>query len=208
MARKAALLGFLAIQAVSIALWLSALLPFLTNGRPLVDEAQQIWSGGGFSTLDSSFRSGREVVLAPRFNPYGVLLTGTILMLTAAAAAVAAIVLWRRSRVWFAVAAAIAALLFGAAGNWFIATQWQGDSAFPPGYLNADLLYALSKTFNTLFYIGFALFAVSTVLVIAGVASRERPLGFQVVAINWVVLAASWLTIFGLVFVIPYPGGD
>jgi hypothetical protein len=208
MARKAALLGFLAIQAVSIALWLSALLPFMTNGRPLVDEAQQIWSGGGFSTLDSSFRSGREVVLAPRFNPYGVLLTGTILMLAAGGAAIAAIMLWRRSRVWFAVGAALAALLLGAAGNWFIATQWQGDSAFPPGYLNADLLYALSKTFNTLFYIGFALFAVSTVLVIAGVATRERPLGFQVVAINWIVLAASWLKIFLLVFVIPYPGGD
>jgi hypothetical protein len=104
--------------------------------------------------------------------------------------------------------AAIAALLSGAAGNWFIATQWQGDSAFPPGYLNADLLYALSKTFNTLFYIGFALFAVATVLVIAGVATREKPLGFQVVAINWVLLAASWLLIFLVVFVIPYPGGD
>jgi len=208
MARKAALFGFLAILAVTIALWLSALLPFLTNGRPLVDTAQQIWSGGGFSTLDSSFRSGRDVVLAPRFNPYGVLLTGTLLMLAAGGAAAAAIVLWRKSKVWFAVGAAIAALLLGAAGNWFIATQWQGDSAFPPGYLNADLLYALSKTFNTLFYIGFALFAVSTVLVIAGVATRAKPLGFQVVAINWVLLAASWLVIFVVLFVLPYPGGD
>ena len=204
MARKAALLGFLAIQAVSIALWLSALLPFLTNGRPLVDEAQQIWSGGGFSTLDSSFRSGREVVLAPRFNPYGVLLTGTILMLTAAAAAIAAIVLWRRSRVWFAVGAAIAALLFGAAGNWFIATQWQGDSAFPPGYLNADLLYALSKTFNTLFYIGFALYAVSVVLVIAGFATKERPLGYQIVALNWIVIAVIWLAMWVFLYVLPH----
>ena len=208
MARKTALFGFLAIQAVTIALWLSALVPFLTNGRPLIDGAQQIWSGGGFSTLDSSFRSGRDVVLAPRFNPYGVLLTGTLLMLAAGAAAVAGIMLWRWSKVWYAVGAAIAALLLGAAGNWFIATQWQGDSAFPPGYLNADLLYALSKTFNTLFYICFALFAVSTVLVIAGVATREKPLGFQVVAINWVLLAASWLLIFIVVFVIPYPGGD
>jgi hypothetical protein len=208
MARKAVLFGFLAIQAVTIALWLSALLPFLTNGRPLVDTAQQIWSGGGFSTLDSSFRSGREVVLAPRFNPYGVLLTGTLLMLAAGGGSVAAITMWRRSKVWFAVGAAIVSLLLGAAGNWFIATHWQGDSAFPPGYLNADLLYALSKTFNTLFYIGFALFAVSTVLVIAGIATRERPLGFQVVAINWVVLAASWLLIFIVLFVIPYPGGD
>lgn len=208
MARKAAVFGFLAIQAVTIALFLSVLLPFLANGRPLVDTAQQIWSGGGFSTLDSSFRSGREVVLAPRFNPYGVLLTGTLLMLAAGAAAVAAVAVWRRAKIWLAVSAAIAALLLGATGNWFIATHWQGDSAFPPGYLNADLLYALSKTFNTLFFVGFALFAVSTVLVIAGVATREKPLGFQVVAINWAVLAAIWLAIFVVLFVIPYPGGD
>jgi hypothetical protein len=46
------------------------------------------------------------------------------------------------------------------------------------------------------------------VLVIAGVATREKPLGFQVVAINWVVLAASWLVIFVVLFVLPYPGGD
>jgi hypothetical protein len=206
MARKAALLGFLAIQAISVALWLSALLPFLTNGRPLVETAQQIWSGGGFSTLDSSFRSGREVLLAPQFNPWGVMLTGTILMVVAGAAAAGAIVLWRKSNVWFAVGLAIGALLLGAAGNWFIATQWQGDTSFQPGYLNADLLYALSKTFNTLFYISFALFAVSTVLVIAGIATREKPLGFQVVAINWVLLAAIWLALFVTLFVIPYPG--
>ncbi len=174
MARKAALFGFLAIQAVGLALWLSALLPFLTNGRPLVETAQQIWSGGGYSTLDSSFRSGREVLLAPQFNPYGVLLTGTILMVLAGAGALAAIMLWRKSKVWFAVGFAIAALLLGAAGNWFIATQWQGDTSFQPGYLNADLLYALSKTFNTLFYISFPLLALSTVLVIAGIATREN----------------------------------
>lgn len=206
MGRKAAVFGFLAIQAISVALWLSALVPFLTNGRPLVETAQQIWSGGGYSTLESSFRSGRDVVLAPQFNPYGVLLTGTLLMLAAGAAAIGAIFLWRRSKVWIAVGAAVLALLLGAAGNWFIATQWQGDTSFQPGYLNADLLYALSKTFNTLFYAGFALFAVSTVLVIAGFATRERPLGFQAVAINWVLLAAIWLVLFVVLFVIPYPG--
>jgi len=206
MGRKAALFGFLALQAIAIALWASALVPFLTNGRPLVEAAQQIWSGGGYSTLDSSFRSGRDVVLAPQFNPYGVLLTGTFLMLAAGLAAAGAIWMWRNAKVWLAVGLAVAALLFGAAGNWFIATQWQGDTSFQPGYLNADLLYALSKTFNTLFYVGFALFAIATVLVIAGIATRERPLGFQVVALNWVVLAAIWLVLFVGVFVIPYPG--
>ncbi len=206
MGRKAAILGFLALQAISVALWVSALAPFIASGRPLVETAQQIWSGGGFSTLDSSFRSGRDVVLAPQFNPYGVLLNGTCLMIAAGLAAVAAVVLWRKARVWFAVGLAVAALFLGAAGNWFIATQWQGDTSFQPGYLNADLLYALSKTFNTLFYIGFAVFAIAAVLVIAGVATRERPLGFQLAAINWAMLAAIWLVLFLVLFVMPYPG--
>jgi len=206
MGRKTAFFGFLAAQAVSIALWLSAALPFLSNGRPLVETAQQIWSGGGHSQLDSSFRTGREVVLAPQFEPFGVFLTGSILMALAAVAAFAALFMWGRSKVWLAVGLAVVSLLLGAAGNWFIATQWQGDTSFQPGYLNADLLYALSKTFNTLFYVGFALFAISTVLVIAGIATRERPLGFQVVAINWVLLAAIWLVLFVVLFVIPYPG--
>jgi hypothetical protein len=207
MARKAAFFGFLAIQAVSIALWVSALLPFLQRGTPLVETAQQIWSGGGFSQLDSSFRIGRNVVLAPTFEWWGVMLTGTLLMLAAGFAAGVAIVLWRRAKVWFAVGLAFVALLLGAGGNWFIATQWQGDTAFPPGYLDTGLLYSLSRAFNMQFYIGFALLALSSVLVIAGVATRERPLGFQVVALNWVVVALTWIGTFIFLFVLPHPGG-
>lgn len=206
MGRKAAFFGFLAIQAVSVALWVSAAMPFLTRGQPLVETAQQIWSGGGYSELDGSFRTGRNVVLAPTFEWWGVMLQGTLFMLGAGAAAIGAIVLWRLNRTWFAVAAAVAALLLGAAGNWFIATQWQGDTAFPPGYLDSGLLYSLSRAFNMQFYIGFALLAVSTVLVIAGVATRERALGFQVVALNWVVIVATWSMAFWFLFVAPHPG--
>jgi hypothetical protein len=206
MGRKTALIGFLAVQAISIALWVIAILPFLSNGRPLVETAQQIWSGGGHSQLDSSFRTGREVVLAPRFDPFSVFLTGTILMALAGVAAFAAIFLWRRAKIWLAVAAAVAALILGAGGNWFIATQWQGDTAFPPGYLDTGLLYSFSKAFNTQFYIGFALFAVSTVLVIAGVATRERPLGFQLAAVNWIIVAGVWLLSWLFLYVVPHTG--
>jgi hypothetical protein len=206
MGRKATFFGFLAVQALSIALWVSAAAPFLGRGQPLVETAQQIWSGGGFSQLDSSFRIGRNVVLAPSFNPFGVMLTGSIFMVFAALAAAGAIFLWSRSKVWFAVGAAVVALLLGAAGNWYIATQWQGDTAFAPGYLDTGLLYSLSKAFNTQFYIGFALFAVSTVLVIAGLATRERPLGFQYAAINWIIIAVVWMASWGLLYVMPYSG--
>jgi hypothetical protein len=207
MARKAAIFGFLAVQAIALALWLSVILPFASTGKPLTDPAQQIWSGGGYSNLDSSFRSGRDVVLAPRFEPFGLLLTGTILMVLAGVAGMAAIILWRRSKIWLTVGAAVIALLLGAAGNWFLATHWQGDTAFPPGFVNADLLYGISKAFNTQFYIGFALFAVATVLVIAGVATRERALGFQFVAANWVLIALVWLATYVVCFVAPFPFG-
>ena len=204
MGRRAALLGFLAIQAVAIALWLMPLIQFLQAGHPMVDTAQQIWSGGANSLIDSNFRTGQEFVLAPTFDPFGNFLTATLLMSGAGLAAAGAIFLWRRSMLWFAVGASLAALLLGAGGNWYIATQWQGDTAFPPGYLNADLLYAFSRAFNLQFYIGFALYAVSVVLVIAGFATKQRPLGYQFVALNWIVIAVIWLAMWVFLYVLPH----
>jgi len=204
MSRKTALLAFLAIQAISIVLWVMPLIQFLQAGHPLVDPAQQIWSGGASSLIDSNFRTGEEFLLAATFDPYKHMLPATLAFVAAGLAAAGAIVLWRRSKTWFAVGAAIVALLLGAAGNWFIATQWQGDTAFPPGYLNADLLYAFSRAFNMQFFIGFALFAVSTVLIIAGIATREKPMGFQIVALNWIVIAAIWLAMWVFLYVLPH----
>ena len=204
MGRKAALLGFLAIQVVCISLWGVPLIEFVQAGNPVLDPAQQIWSGGASSLIDSNFRTGQEFLLAPTFDPFGSFLTGTLFMAGAGLAAIIAILLWRRSMVWFTVGVSFAALLLGAAGNWYIATQWQGDSAFPPGYLNADLLYAFSRAFNLQFYIGFALYAVSVVLVIAGFATKERPLGYQFVALNWIVITVIWLAMWVVLYVIPH----
>lgn len=204
MGRKTALLGFLGLQLIAIALWAVPLIQFLQAGHPLVDPAQQIWSGGASSLIDSNFRTGQEFLLAPTFDPFSSFLTAALFMGGAGVAAAAAIFLWRRSMVWFAVGVSLAALLLGAAGNWYIATQWQGDTAFPPGYLNADLLYAFSRAFNMQFYIGFALYAVSVVLVIAGFATRERPLGYQVVALNWIVIAVIWLAMWVFLYVLPH----
>lgn len=204
MGRKTTLIAFLAIQAISIVLWVMPLIQFLQAGHPLVDPAQQIWSGGASSLIDSNFRTGQEFLLAATFDPYKYMLPATLAFVAAGLAAAGAIFFWRRSKTWFAVAAAIAALLLGAAGNWFVATQWQGDTAFPPGYLNADLLYAFSRAFNMQFFIGFALFAVSTVLIIAGIATRERPMGFQIVALNWIVIAIIWLVMWAFLYVLPH----
>ena len=204
MGRKAAVLGFLAIQLLGIALWAMPLVQFLQVGNPIVDPSQQIWSGGASSLIDSNFRTGQEFLLAPTFDPFASFLTATLFMVGAGVAATGAIFLWRRSIVWFSVGVSLVALLLGAGGNWFIATQWQGDTAFPPGYLNADLLYAFSRAFNMQFYIGFALYAVSVVLVIAGFATKERPLGYQFVALNWIVIAVIWLAMWLFLYVLPH----
>ncbi len=204
MGRKAALFGFLAIQLVALTLWVVPLIQFVQAGQPMVDAAQQIWSGGANSLIDSNFRTGQEFVLAPTFDPFGNFLIATLFMAGAGLAAAGAIFLWHRAMVWFAVGVSLVALLLGAGGNWFIATQWQGDTAFPPGYLNADLLYAFSRAFNMQFYIGFALYAVSVVLVIAGFATPERPRGYQVVALNWIVISVIWLAMWLFLYVLPH----
>lgn len=208
MLRKAGLIGFLALQATAIAVWVSALLPYLGGSEPIFESAQQIWSGGGYSTLDSNFRTGSNVVGAARFHPFGPLGQGSVLMALAGLAAAAAIYLFGKSRIWAASGAGLAALALGAGGNWLIATQWQGDTAFPEGYLNTYLLNALTRAFNTQFYFGFAALALCSVLLIAGVSTRERPLGFGFAALNWIVVAVVWLVFYVVFHLAPFPFGN
>ena len=64
MSRKVALVGFLLVQVIAVVLWVTAILPYL--GEAVIN-AQQIWSGRGFSNISSNFRSGSQVVLATPF---------------------------------------------------------------------------------------------------------------------------------------------
>ena len=92
----------------------------------------------------------------------------------------------------------------GAAGNWFIADQWlSGDTSFPQGFLHVYLLYGLSQAFNIQFFIGFIMLALSVVLLIAGVATKQKPLGFHVVALNWAVVAAVWVITYLALYLAP-----
>ena len=201
MSRKAALIGFLLVQVIAIVLWVMAIQPFFGEG-PIA--GQQIWCGRGFSNISSNFRSGSQVVLATPFQANGALMWATLLMVAAAASAIAAIFAFRKSRLWLAVGLAAFGLGLGAAGNWFIADQWlSGDTSFPEGFLNVYLLYAISQAFNIQFFIGFALLVVSIVLLIAGVASKQRPLGFHVVALNWAVVAATWVLTYLALYLAP-----
>jgi hypothetical protein len=201
MSRKAALIGFLLVQVIAVALWVSAIQPYLGEA-PVT--GQQIWSGRGFSNLSTNFRSGSQVVLAGPFQASGALMWATLLIVAAGLSALAAIYAFTKSRVWVAVGLAVLALGLGAGGNWFIADQWlSGDTSFPEGFLNVYLLYSLSQAFNIQFFLAFALMVISIVLLIAGVATKERPLGFHVVALNWAVVAVVWLVAYLVLYLAP-----
>jgi hypothetical protein len=214
--RKAGLVAFVGVQVLALVFWLMALLPNIGPGAdPIIESAQQIWSGGGHSIVDSDFRSGRNIVGVGRFHPVGdlakldpsPLLVGTLLMLLAGVAALVAIYLFR-TRVLYASGVAIAALLAGLGGCVFIAMQWLGDTAFPPGFMNAYLLNALTRAFLLLVALGFVFLAVPAVLAIAGVVTRERPLGFHWAALNWLIVAAVWVVFYVAGHVALFPFGD
>lgn len=208
MSRKAALAGFLILQAIAIGLWINAALPYLSN--PDSSGAQsgcQIWSGGGYSDLSSNFRSGSQVVLVPQFNPAGPFLWATLLIVAGGLAGLASLYSFRKARVWLAVVLAGLGLALGAGGYTFLASQWSGDTSFPEGFLHAYLLYGLAQAFNIQFFIAFALLALSTVSVIAGFSTREKPFGFHVVALNWAVVAGVWLITYLALYVAPSLAG-
>jgi hypothetical protein len=213
---KAGLVAFAGVQVLALVFWVMALLPNIGPGAdPIVESAQQIWSGGGHSIVDSDFRSGRNIVGVGRFHPVGdlakldpsPLLVGTLLMLLAGAGALVAIYLFR-TRVLYASGVAIAALLAGLGGCVFIAMQWLGDTAFPPGFLNAYLLNALTRAFLLQVALGFVFLAVPSILAIAGVVTRERPLGFRWAALNWLIVTAVWVVLYIAGHVALFPFGD
>jgi len=215
MARKAGLIGFLVVQAIAIVVWLMALLPHLGQGDAFFETAQQIWSGGGHSFVETDFRTGQNVLGVERFHPVGdvgkldpsPLLLGTLLMLLAAGAAGGAIYLFR-SKPNAATGASIVALLLGLGGCAFIAMQWLGDTAFPPGFMNTYLLNSLTRAFLVQVGLGFIFMAICSVLVIAGVAKPEKPYGFQLAALNWIIVTAIWVVFYLVCHVAPFPFGD
>lgn len=216
LARNAGLIAFLVAQVIAAGLWLSALLPALAPGEPpLIESAQQIWSGGGHSNVETNFRTGQGVVGVERFHPSGdigalapaPLFAGALLLILAAGAAGLAIWLFG-TRPLAAAGSAFLALVVGVGGCAFIAMQWLGDTAFPPGYVNTYVLNSLTRAFLIQAALGFVLLAIPAVLAIAGIVTRERPLGFRLAALNWVLVAVVWVVFYLACYVLPFPFGD
>lgn len=204
MGRKAAVIGFLVIQAIVIAVWLLALLPLAQPGGPaFIGTADETFTGRIFSAVSFNFRSGETSIVSPRFNPTGPLLWATVLMFGAGLAGAFSAAMLRGSRTWISVAAALLALLIGLAAVWFIVEQWSGDTMFPAGSVGPLWLYAMARAFLLQFFIGFALLALGAVVVIAGFATPDRPLGFYAVCVNWMIVTTVWLASYLLLYVAP-----
>ncbi len=204
MSRKAAFIGFLVLQAIAIVLWVSALLPLAQpGGPPFVGTADETFTGRIFSAVSFNFRSGETSIVSPRFDPLGPLLWASLLLLAAGVAGGASLLMFRRAKTWLSVGLASAGLLLGLGGVWFIVEQWSGDTMFAAGSVGPLWLYAMSRAFLLQFFIGFALLALSIVAVIAGFATKERPLGFHVVALNWLVIAVTWVVTYVALYVAP-----
>ena len=204
MSRKAALIGFLVLQAIAVVLWVNAILPLMqVGGPPFIGTADETFTGRIFSAVSFNFRSGETSLISPRFNPVGPLLWASLLMLAASAAGFASLLMFRRGRPWISVGLAAAALMLGLGGIWFIVEQWSGDTMFVAGSVGPLWLYAMARAFLLQFFIGFVLLALSIVAVIAGFATKERPLGFHVVALNWVVVAVVWVATYLAIYLAP-----
>jgi heme/copper-type cytochrome/quinol oxidase subunit 3 len=202
---KAALIGFLVLQAVAVAIWLSALLPLTRSGSaPFISPDVSVWSGAVFSDITTNFRMRSSALTSTPFTPTGPLLWAAILMAISGVAAFFASRFFRRERIWIAAGLAGLALILGAGAAYFIVEQFSGDTSFQPGSVNAVWLYMSTRSFLIQLVIGFLFLAIGAVLAIAGVATAEKPLGFHYVALNWIVVSAVWVLMYLGLFVLPF----
>lgn len=190
---KAAFIGFLVLQAVVIGIWLTSLAPVMGAGIPLISREAHVWSGAIYGIEASNFRSRETTLASAPFNPYGHLLWSALMMIASGAVGWFASGAFQKARPWLAAGLGVIALGLAAGGAYFIIEQWAGDTLFPPGSVNEQVLYMATRAFMIQLLIGWALMAAYTVLTIGGLATADKPLGYHLVALNWVVVAAVWL---------------
>ena len=191
---KAALIGFLVLQAAMLIFWVGSLGPVLGSG-PMVSDAQQIWSGGVFSNTTGSFR-GDQGVSATKFEVAGPMLWGAALIVLSGVAGWLAGGVFHKDRSWLAAGLAVAALSLAAGGAYCVVQQWAGDTAFEPPAVNVIVLYMATRTALIQLAIAWVLLAVYTVLSIAGISNAGKPLGYHLVVVNWVIVAIVWAALY------------
>jgi heme/copper-type cytochrome/quinol oxidase subunit 3 len=200
---KAAFIGFLVVQAAVIAIWITSLAPLASGGSPFISNDMSVWSGAMFSDITTNFRTRSSAVTSTPFSATGPLLWSCLLILASGAAAFLASRFFHRERVWLAAGLAGLALALGAGGAFFIVQQFAGDTGFSPGSVAPVWLYMITRAFLIQFVVGFFFLAIGAVLAIAGVATPAKPLGFHLVALNWMIVSIVWIAIYLGLFVLP-----
>lgn len=198
---KTALIGFLVLQAAMLIFWIGSLGPVLGSG-PIVSDAQQIWSGGVFSNTTGSFRGDRGVS-AVKFELIGPMLWGSALIVLAGIVGWLAGGEFHKNRSWIAAGVAFVALGLAAGGAYIVAGQWSGDTAFEPPAVDVNVLYMATRTALIQLAVGWVLFAIYTVLAIAGISNAGKPLGYHLVVVNWAIVAIVWAALYLGLYVPP-----
>ena len=174
--------------------WIGSLAPVVSSVQ-MVSDAQQIWSGGVFSTTTGSFR-GDLGVSASKFDITGPMLWGALLIVLAGFAGWVAGDAFHKDRSWLAAGLTAVALGLAAAGAYFVVQQWAGDTAFEPPAVNVIVLYMVTRTALIQLAVGWVLLAVYTVLSIAGISNAGKPLGYHLVVVNWAIVAIVWAALY------------
>jgi hypothetical protein len=203
---KTALIGFLVLQAAVAIFWIVSIAPLLGSVSPLVSGANQIWSGGAFSTTTGSFR-GDVGVAAGRFELFGYMLWAALLIAGSGVTAWLAGGAFHRNRTWLSAALSIVALGLAAGGAYYVITQWSGDTSFAPPMLDMTLLYMITRTAMIQLFVGWVLLAIYTVLAIAGVSNPGKPLGYHLIELNWIIVVAIWILIYLGAYLAPHQLG-
>jgi hypothetical protein len=193
---KTALIGFLVLQVVVIGIWMMSLAPVMGAGIPFISSEAHIWSGAVYGIEATNFRARESALSAAPFSPFGHLLWATLLMAAAGAAGWFASGAFQKARPWLAAGIGIVALGLAAGAAYFIVEQWAGDTLFPPGSVNEQVLYMATRAFLMQLLVAWVLVAAFTVLTIAGFATADKPLGYHLVALNWVIVAIVWVGVY------------
>lgn len=180
------------------ALWFWSLAPLMSatgDDAGFYASTAQVWS-----------RSGDAGDAAAPFQAMGDVFVATLLMAASGLMAVIAAIVFAKGK--GVVASGLLALALGlaGAGAWLIARQWSGATLFPAGSVNTGWLYTITRAWLLQFYAAFALVAVFIGLTIAEMATRARPLGFHLVALNWLIVVAMWIGAYLVLYAAPSAG--
>lgn len=183
--------GFLAVQAVAVALWAPVLASLLSQDD-LISTTVQLWS-----------RSGDAAEAARPFRASGGLLTASLFLLGSSAALVVGSNDFRAGLAGRSLIYLVIALLTGAAGIAFIASEWTRAVMYPPGSLDVTLLYMATRAWMIQVFLAYAILLVFGVLIGLGVTTPERPAGWGLAVLNWWICAGLWVGLHLFAYVLP-----